>query len=76
MAPMSKTEQCARRVGIGMFTGALVGGLIMSVVGGASVFPARGLSSAYKLRYVGQSAAQGAGMFGLFLGVGSLLGCG
>jgi len=73
---MGKTEQCARRVGMGFFTGALVGGLIMSAAAVPYVYSARQYSMAWKLTQLGKSGAQGAGMFGLFLGVGSLLGCG
>eukprot|EP00211_Chloroparvula_japonica_P020314 CAMPEP_0119133370 /NCGR_PEP_ID=MMETSP1310-20130426/13340_1 /TAXON_ID=464262 /ORGANISM="Genus nov. species nov., Strain RCC2339" /LENGTH=71 /DNA_ID=CAMNT_0007124057 /DNA_START=1 /DNA_END=216 /DNA_ORIENTATION=- len=68
-------SRCAQRVATGATLGATLGGAVGAMFGTYEAFRYK-VPGLYKLRYIGQTTVQSAGLFGLFLAAGSLLHCG
>ncbi|PIA48164.1 hypothetical protein AQUCO_01400622v1 [Aquilegia coerulea] len=76
-----ETKSCLTRIAGGVALGGAVGAAAGAVYGTFEAFRYKLLGilqipGALKIRHVGQSTLASAGMFGLFLGIGSILHCG
>ncbi|KAF5185095.1 Reactive oxygen species modulator 1-like [Thalictrum thalictroides] len=72
---MVKRDSCLARIGAGVAIGGSVGAAAGVVFGTFEAFRHK-IPGALKIRHIGQTTLASAGMFGLFLGVGSILHCG
>ncbi|PIA48163.1 hypothetical protein AQUCO_01400622v1 [Aquilegia coerulea] len=70
-----ETKSCLTRIAGGVALGGAVGAAAGAVYGTFEAFRYK-IPGALKIRHVGQSTLASAGMFGLFLGIGSILHCG
>jgi uncharacterized protein YcfJ len=68
-------SRCANRVTTGAALGATVGGAVGACYGTYEAFAYK-LPGALKVRHIGRATIGSSGLFGLFLGAGSLLQCG
>ncbi|EFJ12271.1 hypothetical protein SELMODRAFT_124520 [Selaginella moellendorffii] len=68
-------RDCLVHVTTGVAVGGAVGGALGAVYGTYEAFRFK-VPGMFKVRYVGQTTLGSAAVFGLFLGVGSLIHCG
>ncbi|KAJ0244312.1 hypothetical protein HA466_0189670 [Hirschfeldia incana] len=72
---MARETSCLSRIAAGTAMGGALGGAVGAVYGTYEAIRFR-VPGLMKIRYVGQTTMGSAAIFGLFLGVGSLIHCG
>ncbi|KAH7542206.1 uncharacterized protein LOC107410722 [Ziziphus jujuba] len=68
-------DSCLTRVGAGVALGGAIGGAVGAVFGTYDAIRCK-VPGLLKVRHIGQTTIASAGIFGLFLGAGSLIHCG